>query len=269
MLENFASYLAHRRKFGTIQKVLLENRFDNSDIGPINDIPRVSKFVISIPKCATTAIQKGFEDIGQAVIHAHNDPTTYAAFPNGDRLQAEDIGLAALLRFRRHVTREPVHVFFGYREPIDWCLSLAGHFGLPLNDELKATIAGNCRGASPWNRYDVKQTQKIVEAGTGIKLFEQPFDQEKGYSVRRRGNMNVVIYRFDKMQNLENYIRKKLDRRFRLKLQRVNANEDYVKFVRTFKLPVATLKELYSDRVFSYFYNEGDVARFIARYAEG
>lgn len=183
-----------RKKYKTISRLLSENLFENKDIGPINDIASVNEFIISIPKCATSSLQRGFESIGHSVIHAHNNSTTYEAFVNGDLLRRAGIDLEALVGFRQSQSKHSIHFFVGYREPVSWYLSLAGHFGIPLTEELNRQIDSNLDHAYPWSKYKFSSTQNVVEKASGIHLFSKSFNHQSGYVVLNRLNVTVVLY---------------------------------------------------------------------------
>ena len=51
-----------------------------------------------------------------------------------------------------------------------------------------------------------------------------------------------------------------------MKMERVNSDENYVDFVRKFRLPAEILQVLYSDPIFSYFYDQIDAALLLSRY---
>lgn len=222
--------------------------------------------MISIPKCGTTALQKGFERIGHSTIHVHNNFTTYEAFINGDMLRRAGIGVETLVMFRRYLSAEPIHIFCGYREPVSWYLSLAGHFGMPFTEDLREKIVGNLRYEYPWNRYKFGDTRRVVEYAAGVKLFAENFDASAGYTILRNGNIHVVLYRLDRMGELENYIKENIDNRFEMKMERVNRDDSYVDFVKRFRLPVETLMTLFSCKVFSYFYDQAESAQLVSKY---
>ena len=50
-----------------------------------------------------------------------------------------------------------------------------------------------------------------------------------------------------------------------MKMERVNSDENYVDFVRKL-LPAEILQVLYSDPIFSYFYDQIDAALLLSRY---
>lgn len=268
MFADIIDRLKTRTKHKAALRLLRDTKFQNDDIGPINEIGAVDRFVISIPKCASTAIQRGFERIGHRVIHAHNNHTTYDAFANGDLLRKQSIGLETLIQIRRRLSAEPIHLFFGYREPVSWYLSLAGHFGMPLTEDLRINIAGHLRDTYPWSNYGFAESRQVIERASGLNLLSEAFDTHAGYSILKKGNLHVVLYRFDRMKELETYIRANVDARFEMSRERVNANPDYIDFVNRFRIPAATLRALHGDAIFSHFYDRDEAEQLFSRYAE-
>jgi hypothetical protein len=183
MLIDSFEYLRSLNKYKKINGLLADIKFENNDVGPLNEVGSVNKFGISIPKCGTTAVQRGFERIGHQVIHAHNNPTTYEAFVNGNLPKDAGISLETLVRFRRRLSTEPIHFFFGYREPISWYLSLAGHFGMPMTEDLRTDILCRLHNGHPWNKYRLADARKVVERASGLDLFAKSFDKRAGYEL--------------------------------------------------------------------------------------
>jgi hypothetical protein len=94
------------------------------------------------------------------------------------------------------------------------------------------------------------------------------FDTQAGYTVLEKGNLRVVLYRADRMQALEGYIKKNIDDRFQMRRERVNTDLGYVDFVEKFRLPARTLQALHGDAIFSHFYDRHEAAQLAATYLE-
>lgn len=267
----FNELLFNVRKATSYQRidyVLRRHKFENPYIGPINDVASTDFFVISLPKTATTSIQRSLEARGHRVIHAHNTSTTYDAFvANGKVLRRAGITLESLVQYRLAARPDPIYMFFGYRDPVTWYLSLAGHFGLDLNQDLKRNIVRNLEWAHPWNDYKFETTKEIVEAVAGVSLLDEDFDSSRGYSVIRSGQINVVLYRFDKVKHVADYVSGVLKSPFSINSERVNADGAYKKYVDEFKLPSRVLESLYDNDVMSFFYSKRDVESLLARFA--
>lgn len=254
--------------FTALREVLRNNRFEHKDIGPINELDEIDIFVISPPKCGTTALQRGFERLGRKVLHAHNDSTTYAAFQNGQLLADAGVGLGMMVRYRRLVGRGPIYVFCGYREPVSWYLSVAGHFSLPLDNGLKTEIIQRIANHHPWRLYPFADTRSAIESGVGFDILAQPFDCERGYSIIHCGDVNLILYRYDQIGKLTSYIHREIDDRFTLNPERVNSKESYLDYVRNFRLDLETCQYLYSDPIFNHFLSPQDRLDLIKKYTD-
>ena len=267
VLDNMVHLALRGSKLRSIEATLARNKFVNEDIGPIGKIATVDKFVISMPKVASTAIQRGFLKLGQDVIHAHNNPTTYDAFPNSDKLRDAGITLERLCQYRDEVNPDPMFFFFGYREPVSWYLSMASQFSLPLDEKLKENILTNISRERPWMKYKFRESQKVVESATGIRLLDGKFDHASGLSVIKRGKISVILYRFDRLHELSQYTRSNIEPRFELNLERINENSAYKAYCQSFRLYRDTLEKLYANPVFSFFYTAEEATRFVEKYA--
>ncbi len=236
------------------RRVFRENVFVNVDIGPLNDALDVDCFVISIPKSGTTALQRGLERQGRRVIHAHNNETTYEAFSNGSILRANGLGLGTVLKARLLAKSQPLHLFFGYREPVSWYLSMAGHFSLPLDASLCDNIVENVETRHPWTAYRIDDTASIVREATGMDVLQRDFDHDLGYSLVKKDGVNLICYRFDRLERVRDYIVENVDEGFALTRERVNDDPAYIAYKTSFSPPKDALERLYDDRWFQHFY---------------
>jgi len=250
-----------------IAHILSAHTFINSDIGEINKIEEINSVVISIPKCGSTAIQRGLERTGHRVLHAHNNPTTYDAFKNGNVLQENGITLEALLQYRLRISTHPLFFFFGYREPVSWYLSLAGNFRLALNKALATNIIYNIHNKHPWCNYPFDWSRSVVKMASGIDPLEMPYDSHRGITINRKNGISVVVYRMDRMDPVEGFIQTNISRDFKMTRERVNSSPDYVRYVNEFKLDESAIRILYADKIFSFFYNEAERDALISKYA--
>jgi hypothetical protein len=248
------------------REVLSQNSFVNPDIGHLEICAESDVFVFSMPKCATSAVQRGFDAAGRPALHAHNNPTLYDAFSNGAVLKKAGVGLEQLMRLRLRDNSRSLYVFFGYREPVSWYLSLAGHFHVELNQDLKDRIRTNLTSGYPWARYGIAETLGLIEAGTGIDIWRKPFDRSAGYSRYSKGNAHLIVYRFDRLAELERMIVSDIEPGFVMRHERANANATYLEYVRDFRLTGDVLEDLFGGEFFDYFYSPSERKDLINRY---
>jgi hypothetical protein len=262
-------FLRGKRALKRAREVLCAVDFSNPDVGPLNDALDVDCFVASPPKCGTTTLQRGLDRAGQKVIHCHTDGSTFGAFPNGHVLRDAGLGMATILRAR--IAAKPkrrVHVFFGYREPVAWYLSLAGHFQMPLNGALAGAIGANIQNAHPWSFYAIDEISNLITEGVGLSPFEQKFDPGIGYAVSSNARASLVTYRMDRLDAVAQYIRANITPDFVGGHERENVDPTYRAFINNLVLPRRTLEWLYEDRWFRRFYTDAERDNLIALYAE-
>lgn len=251
-----------------VSRLFRQVPFRNKDIGPLNDSLNLDCFVISSPKCGTTAIQRGLERLNHKVIHAHNNPTTYEAVTNGDVLRARGVGLETVLKARLLASARPLHLFFGYREPVDWYLSMAGHFFLPLDATLRDGIVENIETRHPWTKYRMDDTATIVREATGLDILSQGFDHKVGCTVTRNGKINLICYRFDRIESVRDYIVDNIDRSFVLTHERTNNDPGYNSYKVRFSPSIDHLEHLYCNKWFQHYYLPTEMDALIEAYRQ-
>jgi tetratricopeptide (TPR) repeat protein len=258
-----------RRHLEQLKHLLAAVPFQNPDIGPLNDLADVDCFVLSMPKCGTSALQRGLESAGRKVIHTHTDPSTCAAYPNGWILKDGNFGIEQFLRLRLQEKTDPIHIFFGYREPVSWYLSIVGQFHLPLTYKLRQEIPDKLKYAFPWNYYRIGDTAYSIRRATGIDPGKQQFDGTAGFSVIREGRVNLVLFRFDRLANVADYITRHVEKDFVLRYERVNEDARYIAYRKSFTLPETTLRALYADKWCRMFYSDAERDELVRKYSDG
>jgi hypothetical protein len=265
-LRRVARHFTERKALKITRDLLSRNIFVNPDIGRLELAAQADAFVFSMPKCATSAIQRGFDNAGRPALHAHNNPTFYDAFSNGAILRQAGVGLEQIIRLRRLDNARPLFIFFGYREPVSWYFSLAGHFQLELNAGLRGDIISNLASGYPWARYKIGETLALIEAATGIDIWRRPFDRVAGYSRYSKGNVHLIVYRYDRLRELEHMIVDEIEPRFVMRRERVNTNSAYLQYVRDLRLDEAVLDKVMSGKFFDYFYAPAERRQLMGRY---
>lgn len=236
-----------------IVRVLENNSFVNPDVGNINDALDVDYWIISIPKCSTTAIQRGLEGIGHPVLHLHTNYSLYGAYPNGHVLEEAGIGVEDLVKARLASSPKKLHCFFGFRDTLSWWVSLAGQFSLDYA-KLQERPDDISRHEFPWDKYSIDDMAAIIREGFGINITDHAFDTEAGISVLEHDRFNLVLYRFDRMDAVETYIKTHIDDRFVMRQERVNVDEKYLEFKSSFRPSDEAVAALNDDDWRSYFY---------------
>jgi hypothetical protein len=247
-------------------RVFSDVTFSSLDIGPLHEALDIDYFVISIPKCATTAIQRGLERLGRKVIKAHTNESTYAAFANGDVLRKNGLSMENVLKARLAANTRPIYIFFGYREPVSWYLSLASQFRIPFHKLPINRIDIDVISEMPWSGYNINATAHIVFNATGVRIIDHPFDPEIGYTLIKSGNVNIVVYRFGILREIFSFIAKNIDQRFLLTYERVNEDPFYSLYKSTIRLAPDELEWIDKDPWYKHFYTPLERNELMRRY---
>ena len=122
------------------------------------------------------------------------------------------------------------------------------------------------------NNYESDKRSKCDIADTIGKAVDihpgrHTFDHKAGYSVISARNVNLVLFRFDHLNNLANYITRYVEKSFVLRCERVNSNPQYLAYGKSFAVPRTILEELYADEHFRMFYNNYEKAELIDKYS--
>lgn len=109
-----------------------------------------------------------------------------------------------------------------------------------------------------------KQMKKVFN----IDVFEYPFDQEKGYSIIKKGNIEVLLMKMEKLNDLEAVIGEFLNiENFKLDNENVGSEKPYRFAYRdykaNFKLPKEVLDNVYvKNKHTKHFYSEQERETF-------
>lgn len=101
-----------------------------------------------------------------------------------------------------------------------------------------------------------------------IDVFEYPFDKEHGYTVIKKGNIELFIYQLEKINSLESAIQEFLDNSsFKLHVTKKQANSAkskfyspyYKEFLSEYHLDENILDTIFSRKEIKHFYSEDDI----------
>jgi hypothetical protein len=162
--------------------------------------------------------------------------------------------MAAILQARLAANNRPLHIFFGYREPVSWYLSLAGQFNLSLQLISKENISERIQRHHPWSNYRIDDVAEIFTKSFGINILDHQFDPQTAIGLLNSERATVVVYRFDKLDRVRDYIVENIDDRFVLTRERVNESAQYITDKANFFLPTEEIERVYADHWFRHFY---------------
>ena len=126
---------------------------------------------------------------------------------------------------------------------------------------------GICAYGYSFGWYDDEFKNKL-----GIDIFEQPFDKEKGYTIYKKGSVEIFLYRLENLNSLESEIQNFIGRDdFRL-LHTNNAEEKNISFIykglkEKYQFPKGYVKLYYDDNErMDYFYTKEEQRQFLEKW---
>lgn len=237
------------------EECLKKYSFEQQDIGNLNDVLDTNYFVISIPKCGTTSITDGLRKIGHKVIHAHVNCNTYHNMKHGFVLRDHNWGLEHFV-WRRLKKSNKITMFSGFRDPISWYLSLYFHHTSNIIPSLQENFYNNLYNEYPWSYYSFGEHFNLIKTCTGIDILEHDFDKENGILVIENDMVKLVLYRLDKIVNLEKYISTNVPG-FSLTRGRINKHDIYKNYVNNFRINQSDVSNLKKDPYVRFFFGDG------------
>lgn len=167
-------------------------------------------------------------------------------------------------------------VIIGVREPIRRWVSeifqnlneryarFIGDDGILRRDDLRTFIRDSLETEPMQRWFDEELTPTF-----GIDLFAHPFDKERGFSHRREGRVELLVYRLEDLPNTFAPMLRTLFPHEQIAMVRANetANtrfaDDYDHFIRTLTFERAFLEAFYRRRVVRHFYSDAMIRHFI------
>ena len=105
---------------------------------------------------------------------------------------------------------------------------MAQYFNLPPNDDLRTLTVDRIHCKYPWNHYLISDIADTIGKAVDIHPGRHAFDHKASYSVISAKNMNFVLFRFDRLNSVTNYVTQFVDKSFILQYERVNSNPRYL-----------------------------------------
>jgi hypothetical protein len=241
----------------TFEESLKTYEYQQEDIGNLSEIPNTDIFVLSLPKCGTTSIADGFRNLGIKAIHAHTNESTWHYVTNGHILRENGWGMEHFIQHRLRTNPKEITIYTGFRDPISWYLSLMTHYTEILTLELQQNFICNLYNAEPWSSFSYVKQFKLIETCTGINILEHEFDQKNGLTVIKGSGFQLVLFRLDKINNLEAHI-KKTTPEFCLANKRINTSDGYARIKSLFKVSPSDMDMLKADPYVKFFFGDSN-----------
>jgi len=157
------------------------------------------------------------------------------------------------------------------REPIARCLSEFFHH-LSSNVWAEISFENICirhlRWSTSW-QFDWFDSE--LKAFFGVDIYANPFDREKGYSIIKHGNVEVLAMKLEKLSSLESVIGEFIGApQFKLINENEADNKIYKYFYKdvknTIKIPQDIFDIHYKNPKMDHFYSEEEKAAFLKKW---
>lgn len=206
----------------------------------------VSILIHGIPKTGNTTLVRAFRGIPNVAF------TTHCAYRSEESLKE-------LHNILNIFSERDIRIITGVREPIEYGIS-----GRWQNVFLPFMYEDRCFDAVIRKQYAVIMEEwfkKNIENAFGIDVFAQPFNKEKGYTIIKKGNVSVFVYRLDFLSSLEKEIGE-FSGVEDFKLEHDNSANDkayvmaYNSFLEEVKVDQNLFEEIINSKVMNHFYTE-------------
>lgn len=198
----------------------------------------------------------------------------------------DSVGYFDLLgkKVRANLGKAHFSVITGVRDPI--AKEISGYF--ELADKIDMGIKGIDGSYDPrrveeylmdrFSRFDVEENgffttkwfDQELKGTFGIDVFEYPFDKERGYSVIRHNNLELLMYQFEKLPEIfSSAISELLNLHDVPELERRNVGEAkwyaelYANVKANIVVPVEICKKVYSTKYVRHFYSSEMIEEFV------
>lgn len=190
--------------------------------------------------------------------------------------------VARCLRWYLH-RKGPMRIIVLLRDPIDHALS---HFFYNF-----ISLAGRSLAERPWTYSDLLRLywvknaftgytifeywfEKELQRYTGLDVFAQPFDRERGWQVYNLDNLLVLVMKIELDVPTKNSVLSSFLDHKNLQISSINRGEDqkyasaYHLFREKFSLKQERLDRIYTGRYASHFYTENEITGFIQKWGK-
>jgi len=231
--------------------------------------------VLSIGKCGTKSIHRtlkslNYNTLPAQVYHVHmiNEQNIYSNLPSCiPQLAHPSVGLALNHLFNCNKENLTWKFIAGVREPISRAIS--GIFTVWPDiaaDKAKGKIK---EFIDIFEKYFFGHYKDII----GINILEYPFQTEKGFSIIKKENVELFVYRLENLSNIftdgmEEYLGIPA-----LSLKTVNVGEndsqkkEYKMAKTNIRLDKEFLQDVYSSSLVKHFYSKDEIDSFIEKWA--
>ena len=232
-----------------------------------------SVIVLTMGKVGTLSISNSLRKIGFNHVHPHS---LIFSYPGTHFLKNIKLPINKHIYFIYKTFTKRIKVFFwksltkkiviitGVRDPFSRYISAffeqSHYLNFDTNKEnyentlLKLNRHGNFESTLEWFDKEINKT-------FGIDIYKHKFNKTEGYQIIKKKNIEIFIFRLDKLNNLENELRDFLaNKKFRLHSHNIlEDNLNYRKIKRSFKFNSCDFEKALSSNYMRHFFDKQDI----------
>ena len=174
------------------------------------------------------------------------------------------------------LVREPISIAIStFFQNIQWFNKDFAHMNDQVdNERVTRFLESKTINYDPATDYIETWFDKEIKAVTNIDVYKYPFDHNKGFSIIKKENVDLLIMRLEDLnRNFNQALTDFLDLKHEIAMFKTNIREDkeyasaykYVK--RNIVIPESVCRKIYYSRFSTHFYNEQMRETFIKRWA--
>ena len=126
--------------------------------------------------------------------------------------------------------------------------------------------------------YDTRESHFVnwfdneIKEVFGIDIYEYPFDKERGFSIIRKDNVEILLLKFEKLNDCftEAFSQFSGDKHVHLPHANIGSDkqygEDYRKLTGSLQLPETLCRNIYATRLVLHFYSQKEIDGFMERW---
>ncbi|OEF99782.1 hypothetical protein BHF71_00985 [Vulcanibacillus modesticaldus] len=261
----------------------------------IKTLKRLSKYlsddaiiIYQMGKVGSTSIEESIKNYSKNVIHIHSlySQNAYDHFKNYQSIKfyvslKERIRYKIFAYLKRYILRrnKRIKIITLVREPISRNISMffqdihipifeiAKFFDNRYEENVNNEMIYKMYIDKFNHEYGVDWFDKELKRAFNIDIYDYNFDKEKGFSIIKKDNINLLVIKMEKLNELEKQIGDFLEiEDFKLKNVNISSKKWYADLYKDFKKKFSPSEEyidtLYNSRYMKHFYSEEEINHF-------
>lgn len=249
----------YQKKYSIYKKICVDCDPDEK-IASYNNLMNICKYepcilLHSFPKTGNKSLIKSFAKAGN--VHSTNHGICYS-----------DISKSYFDEVMGVIGNKDIRIVTGVREPIERIIAHRWQgIARPYEYGEKCVSEFVDKTYSSFHKSEIEWLDTEIRDIFGIDVFEHPFDKTKGYSIMRKNNISIFLYRLDFLNSLEKELGEFCGvEDFKLKSDNVGADKYYALAYSEYKKNIKIDKEFFAEcltsKEMTHFYTEEECSAY-------